>query len=415
MKHPSRSARRGVVVVCLLLVTDLSVAADAVILEVDAGSCDRVDVPVSCPLPAGLRGGSTRDLRLTRVADGRAVAVQVERAAPPHIWWIIESSLPAGHRRRYRLSRSAEVEDVPPDVAVRDDGKKVTIFLGDRPVLVYHEAVVPAPDPAAPWYGRSGHIHPLFNPSGQAITDDFAPDHPHQHGVMFAWTDCTFEGRPVNFWDQKKQQARVEHVRLLEHSSGAVFGSFCAHLRHTDLTAPGAPKVVLDEICAVRAYRTEGSFLIDLKSTQRCAGQSPLVINQYHYGGMAIRGHRDWRLKEGGTGDFITSQGKTRADGNHSRPRWCDINGPVDGTPTGVTILCHPSNFRFPQPVRLHPSMPYFCFAPMVLEGFSIDPGTPYVSRYRLFIHDGEIDPEIADRLWKDWAEPASVRVVADG
>ena len=62
MKHPSRSARRGVVVVCLLLVTDLAVAADAVILEVDAGSCDRVDVPVSCPLPPGLRGGSTRDL-----------------------------------------------------------------------------------------------------------------------------------------------------------------------------------------------------------------------------------------------------------------------------------------------------------------------------------------------------------------
>jgi hypothetical protein len=140
---------------------------------------------------------------------------------------------------------------------------------------------------------------------------------------------------------------------------------------------------------------------------------------------MGLRGNRDWfdpTVKgdappdpgKSGQSDFLTSEGKNRATGNHTRPNWVDLSGLVGATPRGVTLLDHPSNFRFPQPVRLHPNKPYFCFAPMVLGQFEITPGTPYISRYRFVIHDDILDERALERLWHDYAEPPEVRVVGE-
>ncbi len=63
--------------------------------------------------------------------------------------------------------------------------------------------------------------------------------------------------------------------------------------------------------------------------------------------------------------------------------------GPVDGEICGVVVMNHPDNFRFPQWVRLHPAMPYFVYAPMVQEPFAIEPGKPYVSKFR-YLHTTE-------------------------
>ena len=98
-------------------------------------------------------------------------------------------------------------------------------------------------------------------------------------------------------------------------------------------------------------------------------------------------------------------------DGNHTRPQWVDLFGPADGQLTGVTILDHPANFRYPQPVRLAPTMPYFCFTPATLGGFSIEPGTPYRSRFRFVVHVGKLAPAGIEPLWHDYAQPPEVRI----
>jgi hypothetical protein len=77
-------------------------------------------------------------------------------------------------------------------------------------------------------------------------------------------------------------------------------------------------------------------------------------------------------------------------------------------------LLDHPDNFRFPQPVRPHPSKPYFCFAPMVVDAFEIAPVHPYVSRYRLVVHDGMPVAVTIERLARDYADPPRVRFVTE-
>jgi len=390
------------------LVAQHGLAADAVVLEVQAGRYDRQGVPVFFALPAALR--SWKGFQLTDAATRQPVPVRLEGGEKPRLAWMLDGRLAAGTARRYRLTHEPWPV-VAPGVILKRDDRRVRVEVDGRPVFDYNHAVVPSDNPAEPYYRRSGFIHPVFDPAGHVVTDGMPPDHRHQHGIMFPWVDTLFEGRAVDFWNSKKQQGEIRHVGLVDIHSGPVFASFTAKLDHVDLTAPGGPKVALHETWRVRVYHRSDGFLFDIDSTQTCAGSSPLKINRFDYGGMAIRGSRAWF----GTGkcDFLTSEGKTRADGNHTRARWCDMVGPLGDHTSGITVFCHPQNFRFPQPLRLHPDKPYFCWAPMVLGALAIEPGKPYVSTYRHFVHQGKLDAAAADRLWNDFADPPHVRIVS--
>ena len=78
----------------------------------------------------------------------------------------------------------------------------------------------------------------------------------------------------------------------------------------------------------------------------------------------------------------------------------------MDGALAGIAILGHPENFRAPQPMRLHPTEPFFCYAPQQLGDMEITPGKPYVSRYRFIVADGPPDKAELDQFWNDYANP---------
>ena len=159
-------------------------------------------------------------------------------------------------------------------------------------------------------------------------------------------------------------------------------GGFRALHRFVDLSS-SEPKEALDESWEVKVFAVGENpkpfWIFDLVSTQSCSSKSSLTLPKYHYGGMGFRGNRAWNGTENTF--FLTSAGETnRLKGNETRGRWCYIGGKVDGSTTGIAILCHPDNFRAPQPMRLHPSEPFFCFAPSQLGDWEIEPGKPYIA-----------------------------------
>lgn len=274
------------------------------------------------------------------------------------------------------------------ELSVKETDEAITILNGEATVLVYNKA--PTADAAEnePFYTRTGYIHPVFTPKGKQVTDDFAPDHPHQHGLFFAWTKTSYEGRAPEFWNEKKEAGKVhyeETVELLEEGDKV---GFLVKQRWEDLKAPGGAKKVLSETWKVQVKKANNYYRIQLTSTQEVVGDSPLTIEKYHYGGMAIRGSREWMGEEDGL--MKTSDGHGRTKGNHTRPEWVKMSGLVNGEPCGVVALQDPDNFRFPQWVRLHPAKPYFVFAPMVEEPFTIEPGEKYSSKFEYIVFDGE-------------------------
>jgi len=381
--------------------------AEAVRLVVSAGEFDREACPVSCALPPALREAKFLSLTTT---GGKAIPTQrTGTADDAMLTWIIRKKLPAGESRIYELRATDSPAEASNQVVCHDDGKKLTVTVRERPVLVYNHAIVKSPPGIKKVYRRGGYIHPLYTPGGAVVTDDFAPNHPHQHGIFFAFVNTTLGDRKVDFWNQAKGLGNVlPKILEVNTAKGPVFADFTAEHQHVALGKSDYPAIVLKETWEVRVYNLGNRFLFDVVAKQTNETKTPLVVNEYHYGGFGIRGSREWESLQD---VFLTSEGKRRKDGNHSRARWVEMNGEVEDAPRGLVVLGHPENFHAPQHVRLHPKMPYFCFAPMVAGEFTIEPGGTYTSRYRVISFDGDSNATRANQQWNDYARPPTVKV----
>lgn len=280
----------------------------------------------------------------------------------------------------------------------------LTILYKKEPVLVYN-VEEDLPDSIPDYYARSGYLHPIYSPSGKILTDDFPVDHTHQHGSFFAFVHTTFQDSVIDFWNQQKLTGTVRHKALQDTFYTENGIGFTSTLEHISLIYGK----VLDEQWKIEVFEWEGNRVIDFTSIISNPGQDTLFVNTYIYGGFAIRGAAQWNEKDTvfyqSHAKFLTSEGKTLDNANHSEAEWATLYGTIDNQKVGVTVIGHPDNFRYPQKIRIHPVMPYFCYAPMVDSGFYIAPKDVYISRYRLISFDGMPDPQIADKLQQEFSE----------
>ncbi len=284
-----------------------------------------------------------------------------------------------------------------------EDHTNVQITVDGRPVLTYHgaKAGLPRAD-IKPVFERGGYIHPVLTPTGQLVSDDYPPNHLHHHGIWFSWTDTTFEGRHPDFWNMGESKGTVEFVKLSRAWSGPTEGGFAAEHRYVDLQAM-PPKAALDEKWEARVYAAgTRANIIDISFEQRCASESPLELLEYRYGGLGFRGRREW---DGATNMLVlTSEGETnRVTANTNKARWCWLGGKAEQGIAGIAIFCHPLNFRAPQPMRVHPTEPFFCYAPSQGGDFKIEPNKQYLSRYRFVVLDGPPNREELEGFWREY------------
>ena len=262
-------------------------------------------------------------------------------------------------------------------------------------------------------FKRGGYIHPVQTPSGITITDDYPRNHIHHHGIWSAWTKTNFEGRSPDFWNMGNRTGKVIPVALDSTWTGPVFSGLQSRHHYIDLSADD-PVPVLEESWEIRVYDVPLAsprpyYLFDLHVVHRTYSDAPLQLPKYRYGGVGFRGHWDWNGAKNTF--FLTSEGKNRSNGHATTAEWCHIGGYVDDSFAGVAILSHPSNFRHPQPMRIHPTEPFFNWAPSQAGDWAITSDTPYVATYRFVVMDGAPDAELYDRLFQDFASPPSVTV----
>ena len=309
--------------------------------------------------------------------------------------WLLALSITTAH--------SAERDEV----TVKREGKKLKITAKGKLLMEYQAEPGEFPRPnIKPLFRRGGYLHPIYSLSGKVITDDFPPNHIHHHGIWFTWSSAVFEGRPTDFWNMGDGKGRVDFVEVSKTWSGREHGGFIAKHRQVDLTS-GEPKAALNETWEVKVYNPAAKdrfWIFDLTCTQECATKAPVKLPENRYGGIGLRGNWAWNGKD--AVKFLTSDGVTdRVKAHTMKARWCDMHGVIDGEPVGIAIMGHPENFRAPEPMRVHPTEPFFNFAPQQAGDFEITPGKPFVWRYRMVIHDGPPDRELLDRLWNAYAK----------
>ena len=292
--------------------------------------------------------------------------------------------------------------------------EQITVQHDDKVVLTYNKISPPAPSGINTVYERSGCLHPVSSPKGRTVTAMFPFDHPHQHGVFSAWVRTTYNDETVDFWNLAGGTGRVDHERVVSTFQNEDEAGLEVDLIHRTVTTP--PVDALRERWKITVYPTDGSYhCFDLETTQAALTNKPLTVNEYHYGGIALRGPTEWltdkdregQKKESGRSrepsGFLNNLGSNRIDGNHQHAKWVVLWGSVDGKPVSIAVLCHNENFRAPQAARLHPTKPYFCFAPCVDGSFTIDRQHPFAGKYRYLITDAKPDADWIDEQWNAW------------
>jgi hypothetical protein len=300
---------------------------------------------------------------------------------------------------------------------VDQNDERITLYDGNNVVLTYNKVSPVAPEGIDSMYERSGCLHPVCTPEGRTVTTMFPFDHPHQHGVFSAWVKTKYDGQAIDFWNLAGGTGRVLHEQVasvFQKNTGIGFEVDLIHRAETE------PKVdVLRERWRITAYPTDGTYrCFDLQTTQSAITSKPLTVSKYHYGGIVLRGPTRWLTAKDRGGlqrpdltrepsGFLNNLGSDRIAGNHQHAKWVALWGEIEGQSVSITVLCHRDNFRAPQAARLHPSKPYFCFAPCVEDSFVIDKEHPFQARYRYLVTDARPDPKWLDKQWDQWCGPS--------
>ena len=383
--------------------------ARAASLWVDAGPHARSETPVSFGVP----GKGPWELV---TATGVVLPVQVDGDG---LGWFVLPGLESGASAKLELRRGKRAVVNHVDALALPGTGGVRVEVRDRPVFTYRTTPTELPGgrpDLSPVFRRGGYIHPVLTPSGRVVTDDYPVNHRHHHGIWFAWTRVDFEGRRTDFWNMGDRKGTVEFVALDESWGGPVHGGFRSRHRQVDLTS-GAPRVAMEETWTVRAFDVgarAGFRLFELVVTNTCAGNVPVSLPKYRYGGIGVRGHARWN--DAAQMGFLNSEGTTdRSKGDNAATvgRWAAMHGPLeDGQAGGLAVLGHPGNVHAPQPQRIHPTEPFLCLAPQQAGDMALVPGKPLVSRYRFVTFDGMPEAAWMERLWRDYAEPPTTRIM---
>lgn len=374
-------------------------------IELDADGIERNNYPLTIPLEMGLTKDQSYTLK--NEDSGKSYPAQ---ALPSGDLLVFIDHMPAETKALFSLSKSENNE--AKKLAINQDEEGVEVLSGELPVLFYQTAVANPPNGLPDYYKRSGMIHPLYSPSGQQITDAFPAGHTHHHAIFNAWVNTKFKGEKVDFWNQHSETGTVEHVSLNTAEAGSSAAIIESHLRHISLKYGE----VLGEKWTIMVYPTEDYFLFDLISEQTNTSNDTLFILEYHYGGMGFRGSKEWNKVDSthftNPWKILTSEGHTNEDANHTHASWVTAYGNVDNNTAGVTVFGFPENFRYPQAIRVHPTMPYWVYAPMVDGAFNIPPGSSYASKFRYYIPNGAPDLKIIENIDESLKFPVKAKLL---
>ena len=377
-------------------------------------STNGVEVPVSIDLDK-ITDVADASLTLTLV-NGRErtpVPFQISGDKQRTLNWLVKSDGNPG-KKTFELQKKKHSSFTSIE-ATKNDGE-LTIHDGATSLLRYNYKTVYPPTGIDTAFKRSAFIHPLWTPRGQVLTRIQAPDHYHHYGIWNPWTHVLFEGDTVDFWNLKSRKGTVRFGNFVSVVSGPVYAEYAARHEHVAFKKNGKEKIALNEVQTVRVYKPEENanyYLVDITIEMKCASESPFLILEYRYAGLGWRATEKWNKDNS---EVLTSEGKTRKDADGSTAKWFFVQGNLDSDYGGAAMMSHPSNYNYPEPLRIWPENSnkgemFAMFAPTKTKDWLLSPGQTYTLKYRFVVFNDHLAKEKAESAWHYFATPAIVTV----
>ncbi len=287
------------------------------------------------------------------------------------------------------------------------------------PVLRY---MYPKYDPSSPAMRNKSYkvFHHLFDPalSGQIVTngghtDEFKNEKdllfPHHRGLMFAFNKCQYNGKSADTW-HCTNDAHISHQKSLSQTAGF------ASAEHRVLLHWHGPKdeVFAEEERQITAYSCPGGTLIDFSSRLTPKVAKLHLDGDPQHAGFQFRAHNDVAKKTAKETYYLRPDGKGKPgetrnwDAKNKGPvnlPWDVLSFVLDGKRYSVAYIDHPNN---PGEKR-YSERDYGRFG-CYFEA-DLTPETPLVVNYRVWLQEGEMTAEQAERLRQAFVDPPRVVV----
>lgn len=283
-----------------------------------------------------------------------------------------------------------------PAVGFRTTPGEVAVTVSGKPIASYFHA-----DDKI----RRPYFAHVKSPGGIQVTRNHPPvagkdrdDHDTMHpGIWMAFGDLDGE----DFWRNK---GRVVHEGFIaEPTGGPGKGTFAVRNRYERVDG----ELVCHEECRFTFLVRPDGYLLLWESTF-------FADREFYFGdqeemGLAFRVTTPITVANGGT--MRDSQGRKNGRGIWGKTAdWCDYSGTVDDRRIGMTLMCHPQNFR---PSWMHARDYGFIAAnPFGRKAFTkgessqvvVEPGEKLRLRYGVWIHDGPPDaPPDLEAVYKTY------------
>ena len=375
---------------------------------VDLPNGNILDVPVSLHLDA-LTSLPDSTILLIEITGAKRVPVpyQIENSSQRILHFLIPQSSSDTKKRSFELIRGKPA-GVEKKVWVENSDGALTITSSGKNLLRYNYKLVYPASGVDTIFKRSGFIHPLYAPHGQELTRVSPPDHYHHFGLWNPWTKVLVGTDTIDFWNLSTKKGFVRFAKTISVSEGPVYADYQVLHEHVAFIN-GQEIIAINELQTVRIFNSGAGdyYIADITIQLDCLPGRRVVLKEYRYGGLGWRATEKWDKTNSET---LTSEGKTRKDADGSKARWCIVQGSLDNDYGGVVMMSYPTNYNFPEPLRIWPESMngrgdvFANFSPTKDKDWELTSGKHHVLRYRLLVFNGKFSSVKAEAAWKHFA-----------
>ncbi|WP_158857944.1 DUF6807 domain-containing protein [Lunatibacter salilacus] len=389
-------------------------------LEIELKESPKFAFPVSVDLDQ-ITHLADSSIQLMEVVQGqaRSIPYQIYNQRGRKLYWMVSSTGTQGNKRVFEVHKSPSSSNLS-FLAIAMDDAAIYIRREGKDLWQYNHAVAYPPAGVDSAYARSGFVHPMWSPTGKALTRIQPPDHYHHYGLWNPWTSAEFEGQTIDFWNLKERQGTVRYANTQEKIQGPVFAGYKVLHEHVVLKGNVTPKVAMVETQGTNIFATpeeNGIYLADISISLNTATDDPVLLKEYRYGSLGWRTTEKWDRYNS---EVITSEGKNRVEADGSLATWCIVQGDIDDDYASVVMMSSPTNYNHPEPLRIWPENQYdrgdmyANFAPTKNKDWNIEPGKNYVLNYRFLVSSKKLTAEEAESAWQNFAYPPKIKIVLD-
>ena len=373
---------------------------------------------------------------VVKTEDGRICPSQLELCPETGIttlYWRIDGQMAENESRNFVIETGVASVAAPLMQVEKDKSGNLVLKMNHTNVLQYNTVAGTLPPYIDHIYYRNGYIHPVWSPAGNVLTNVSPHDHAHHYGIWNPWTSIEYDGNHYDLWNLGTKTGTVCFDSLYHSAAGNLYADILVRHRHiiyqpqkeqvTDNTwgtirfTPKQEKIIMNELQDIRVWNIEeGTFLWDLNFSLFPSTELPVILKEYRYAGIGWRATGDWTKENC---EMMTSEGKSRQQIDGTNARWIYVTGISPKGKSGILLMASPQNHNFPEPLRIwDQSMndgrgdAFVNFAPTKNEDWILEPGNRYDFRYRMFVFDGNLTPDKAEAIWKDYATPVKVNVI---